>query len=146
MKSQKMNFSKKDLSNDIKIIKHYIKDLSFENLQDINNQIQLNDEVKITDNIKAIYQSYNNDNFSILLKYSCDCNDFQHDKKNFILEIDYFGLFKIINRDSYSQEILTSNGCAILYPFIKSIIENTIEKGGLFKISLKNLEFNLTKD
>jgi len=139
-----MNPSKKDLSNDIKPIKHYIKDLSFENLQDINNQTQLNNEAKITDNIKAIYQSYNNDSFSILLKYSCDCNDFQHDKKIFILEIDYFGLFKIINRDSYSQDMLTSNGCLILYPFLRSIIEDIIEKGGPFKISLKNLEFNLT--
>jgi len=141
-----MNPSKKDLSNDTKLVKHYIKDLSFENLQDINNQTQLNNEVKITDNIKAIYQSYNNDSFSILLKYSCDCNNFQYDKKFFILEIDYFGLFKIINRDSYSQDMLTRKGCVILYPLLRSIIEDIIAKGGPFEISLKNLEFNLTKD
>ena len=141
-----MNPSNKDLSNDIKLVKHYIKDLSFENLQDINNQTQLNNEVKITDNIKAIYQSYNNDSFSVLLKYSCDCNDFQNDKKIFILEIDYFGLLKIVNRDSYSQDLLTSNGCVILYPFLRSIIEDITAKGGPFKISLKNLEFNLTND
>jgi len=141
-----MNSSKKDLSNDIKLMKHYIKDLSFENLQDINNQSQLNNEVKIKDNINAIYQSYNNDNFSVHLKYSCDCNDLQYDKKIFILEIDYFGLFEIINRDSYHQNILTRNGCVMLYPFLKSIIEDIIEKGGPLKISLKNLEFNLTND
>jgi len=141
-----MNPYKKDLSNDIKLVKHYIKDLSFENLEDINNQTQLNNEVKITDNIRAIYQSYNNDNFSVLVKFSCDCNDFQNDKKIFILEIDYFGLFKIINKDSYSQDMLTSNGCVILYPFLRSIIEDIIAKGGPFKISLKNLEFNLTND
>ena len=113
-------------------------------MQDINNQTQLNNEVKITDNIKAIYQSYNNDSFSVLLKYNCDCNNSQNDKKIFILEIDYFGLLKIINRDSYSQDLLTSNGCVILYPFLRSIIEDIIAKGGPFKISLKNLEFNLT--
>ena len=141
-----MNPYKKDLSNDIKLVKHYIKDLSFENLEDINNQTQLNNEVKITDNIRAIYQSYNNDNFSVLVKFSCDCNDFQNDKKIFILEIDYFGLFKIISKDSYSQDMLTSNGCVILYPFLRSIIEDIIAKGGPFKISLKNLEFNLTND
>jgi protein-export chaperone SecB len=141
-----MNPSKKDLSNDIKLVKHYIKDLSFENLQHTKNLTQLNNEVKITDNIKAIYQSYNNDNFSVLLRYSCDCNDFQNDKKIFILEIDYFGLFKIINRDSYSQDMLTSNGCVILYPFLRSIIEDIIAKGGPFKVSLKNLKLNLTND
>ena len=33
-----MSIKLQELSNDITIVKHYIKDLSFENLCDINNQ------------------------------------------------------------------------------------------------------------
>ena len=61
-----------NFTKNTKIIKHYIKDLSFENLQDVNSQNFRKDDVKFSDNINAIFQTYNEKNFSVLLKYNCD--------------------------------------------------------------------------
>ena len=69
-----MSNLRQSLDIEAKIIKHYIKDLSFENLQDINNQIFKEDEIKFSDNISAIFQTYNEKNFSVLLKFTCDCS------------------------------------------------------------------------
>ena len=127
-----------NLSSKITMIKHYIKDLSFENLQDINKQNIKEDEVSFSDNINAIFYPYNNDNFGILLKYNCDCILKQKQRRSFILEIDYFGLFKINKMEKYNKDDLTRDGCTLLYPLLKNIIEYISHHGAPLKISLKD--------
>ena len=141
-----MSNFKQSLDIEAKIIKHYIKDLSFENLQDINNQNFKQDELKFTDNITAIFQTYNEKNFSVLLKFICDCSLIKNNKKCFILEIDYLGLFEVNKRENYGQDELTKRGCILLYPILKPIVEDITKKGTLFSISLNNLDFNLIKN
>jgi preprotein translocase subunit SecB len=134
------------LTKNTKIIKHYIKDLSFENLRDINSQNFRKDDVKISDNINAIFQTYNEKNFSVLLKYTCDCTLIKKKEKVFILEIDYFGLFEINNREDYTQDILTEGGITLLYPKLKPIVEYISQNGTLVSVSLNDLDFNLIKN
>ena len=141
-----MSNFKQSLDIEAKIIKHYIKDLSFENLQDINNQNFKQNELKFTDNITAIFQTYNEKNFSVLLKFICDCSLIKNNEKCFILEIDYLGLFEVNKRENYSQDELTKRGCILLYPILKPIVEDITKKGTLFSISLNNLDFNLIKN
>ena len=141
-----MSNFKQSLDIEAKIIKHYIKDLSFENLQDINNQNFKQDELKFTDNITAIFQTYNEKNFSVLLKFICDCSLIKNNEKCFILEIDYLGLFEVNKRENYSQDELTKRGCILLYPILKPIVEDITKRGTLFSISLNNLDFNLIKN
>ena len=129
-----------------KIIKHYIKDLSFENLQDLNNQNFKENELKFSDNISAIFHTYNEKSFSVLLKFTCDCSLVKNNEKCFILEIDYLGLFEVNKRENYSQDELTKRGCILLYPILKPIVEDITKKGTLFSISLNNLDFNLIKN
>ena len=141
-----MSNFKQSLDIEAKIIKHYIKDLSFENLQDLNNQNFKEDELKFSDNISAIFQTYNEKSFSVLLKFICDCTLIKNNEKCFILEIDYFGLFEVDKRENYSQDELTKRGCILLYPILKPIVEDITKKGTLFSISLDNLDFNLIKN
>ena len=141
-----MSNLRQSLDIEAKIIKHYIKDLSFENLQDLNSQNFKEDELKLSDNISAIFQTYNEKNFSVLLKFICDCSLIKNNEKCFILEIDYFGLFEVNKRENYSQDELTKRGCVLLYPILKSIVEDITKKGTLFSISLNNLDFNLIKN
>ena len=141
-----MSNFKQSLDIEAKIIKHYTKDLSFENVQDINNQNFKQDELKFTDNITAIFQTYNEKNFSVLLKFICDCSLIKNNEKCFILEIDYLGLFEVNKRENYSQDELTKRGCILLYPILKTIVEDITKKGTLFSISLNNLDFNLIKN
>ena len=141
-----MSNLRQSLDIEAKIIKHYIKDLSFENLQDLNNQNFKEDELKFSDNISAIFQTYNEKSFSVLLKFICDCTLIKNNEKCFILEIDYFGLFEVDKRENYSQDELTKRGCILLYPILKTIVEDITKKGTLFSISLNNLDFNLIKN
>ena len=141
-----MSNLRQSLDIEAKIIKHYIKDLSFENLQDLNNQNFKEDELKFSDNISAIFQTYNEKNFSVLLKFICDCTLIKNNEKCFILEIDYFGLFEVDKRENYSQDELTKRGCILLYPILKPIVEDITKKGTLFSISLNNLDFSLIKN
>jgi preprotein translocase subunit SecB len=141
-----MSNLRQSLDIEAKIIKHYIKDLSFENLQDLNNQNFKEDELKFSDNISAIFQTYNEKNFSVLLRFICDCSLIKNNEKCFILEIDYLGLFEVNKRENYSQDELTKRGCILLYPILKTIVEDITKKGTLFSISLNNLDFNLIKN
>ena len=141
-----MSNLRQSLDIEAKIIKHYIKDLSFENLQDLNNQNFKEDELKFSDNISAIFQTYNEKSFSVLLKFICDCTLIKNNEKCFILEVDYFGLFEVDKRENYSQDELTKRGCILLYPILKPIVEDITKKGALFSISLNNLDFSLIKN
>ena len=142
-----MSNLKQDLTKkNTKIIKHYIKDLSFENLQDLNNQNFKEDELKFYNNISAIFQTYNENNFSVILKFICDCTLIKNNKKFFILEIDYFGLFEVNKRENYNQDELTKRGCILLYPILKAVVKDITKKGTLFTVSLNDLDFNLIKN
>ena len=140
-----MSIKLQDLSSDTTIVKHYIKDLSFENLCDLNNQDFKKDEVKISDNIRVVFQAYNDNNFSVLFKYSCDCIFVANEKRVFILELDYFGLFKINNMSNYSNDDLAKVGCFILYPILKPIVEYIAQNGAPINIKLTEPDLNLIK-
>ena len=140
-----MNNKHQNLSSDIAIIKHYIKDLSFENLRDVNKQNFKKDDVKISDDINVIFNSYNDDNFSVLLKYSCNCISTKDNKEIFILEIDYFGLFKIKNIANYSHDNLAKEGFIVLYPNLKSVVEYVTQRGAPINILMKEPDFNIIK-
>src|SRR6056300_100241 len=131
-----MSNLRQNSTKNTKIIKHYIKDLSFENLKDVNRQNFRKDDVAFSDNITAIFQTYNEKNFSVLLKYTCDCTLIKKKEKVFILEIDYFGLFEINNREDYTHDILTEGGITLLYPKLKPIVEYISQNGTLVSVSL----------
>ena len=140
-----MSIKLQELSSDTTIVKHYIKDLSFENLCDIDKQDLKKDEVKISDNINVVFQAYNDDNFSVLFKYSCDCSLVENEKSVFVLELDYFGLFKKSNMSNYSNDNLAKAGCIILYPILKPIVEYIAQNGAPINITLTEPDFNLIK-
>ena len=131
---------------DIKLIKHYIRDLSFENPQSLNdNNAENNKNNDISENMNFIHEIFENNFFGIAIKYSCECSSTKIGKKLFVLELDYFGLFKLINNKSYNQEELTKKGVKLIFPFVKSIVEDISNKGGSVLISLKDIDFEIVK-
>ena len=141
-----MSDFREELAKETKIIKHYIKDLSFENLQDVNNQNFNKDDVEFSDSINAILQTYNKKKFSVLLKYTCDCKLIKKKDKVFILEIDYFGLFEINKIEDYTQDVLTKSGVTMLFPKLKPLVEYISQNGAPLGITLNDLNFNLIKN
>ena len=140
----KVNENKKP---SVKIIKHYIKDLSFENPQSINeNNLENNNNNNLSQNMSFIHSSYENNFFSVVIKFACECSSKQNGNKLFILELDYFGFFKIIDSKTYSQTALTKKGARLILPFVKSIIKDITNKGGSTPISIEKVDFDLIKD
>lgn len=131
----------------IKIIKNFVKDLSFENPQNINenNSINNNDN-DIYVKMNVTFQSYNNNCFSLILRNTIDCSSKSNKKKLFNLELDYFGFFKILEKSNHDQTLLTKKGLELLFPFVKEIVEHITLNGGSVPILLNEIDFELTKD
>ncbi len=135
----------KNATPSIKLIKNYIKDLSFENPQSINeNNYENNNNNDISANIGFIYEPFKNNFFSVIMKYSCECSS-TNGKKLFVLELDYFGFFKILGDTHISQSELTKAGAKLILPFVKSIIEDITKNGGSITISIEDIDFDLIK-
>ena len=131
----------------IKIIKHYIKDLSFENPQSVNeNNLDNNNNNNLSQNMSFIYSSYENNFFSVVAKFACECSSKQNGNKLFVLELDYFGFFKIIDDNTHSQTELTKKGVKLILPFVKSVIKDVTNKGGSTPISIEKVDLDLIKD
>lgn len=136
-----------DKDNSIKIIKKFIKDLSFENPQNINENNSINNnnnDIKV--NMDVIFKPYNNNFFSLILKCSLDCSSKENKKKLFNLELDYFGFFEDLKTNNHDQKLLTEKGIKLLFPFVREIIEDITQKGGSVPISLEEIQLNLSKD
>jgi preprotein translocase subunit SecB len=134
-------------NNSIKIIKNFIQDLSFENPQNINENNSVNNNNNDIDvNMNVVYKPYNNNFFSLNLKYTLDCSSKKNKKKLFFLELDYFGFFEILETNNHNQKLLTEKGIKLLFPFVKEIIEDITRKGGSVPILLNEVNFNLKKD
>ena len=131
---------------DIEVIKHYIKDLSFENPQSLTeNNLENSKNCNISQNMSFIHTPFKNDFFSIIVKYSCDCSSKKTGNKLLVLELDYFGFFKIVNK-SFNKASLTKAGAKLILPYVKSIIEDITNRGGSIKIILKDVDLDLIKN
>ncbi len=142
-----MNNLNLNKDNSIKLLKNFIKDLSFENPQNINeNNVFNNSNSNLNINMNVFYTPYNNNLFSLLLRYTFDCSSKENKKNLFNLELDYFGFFEILKQKNYDQEEFTKSGIKMLFPFIKEIVEDITRKGGSIPISLNEVDFNLIKN
>ena len=141
-----MNNVNVNKNDSIKIIKNFIQDLSFENPQNINENNSVNNNNNdINVNMNVVYKPYNNNFFSLNLKYTIDCSSKKNKRKLFNLELDYFGFFEILETKLHNQKLLTEKGIELLFPFAKEIIEDITRKGGSVPILLNDVKFNLKK-
>ncbi len=142
-----MNNVNVNKDDSIKIIKNFIKDLSFENPQNINeNNSDHNNNNNMEISMNVIFKPYKNNFFSLNLKYFLDCSSKKNMKKLFNLELDYFGFFEISEKANDNQKSLTEKGVKLLFPFAKEIIEDITQKGGSVPILLNEIDFELRKD
>ena len=130
----------------IKLIKSFIQDLSFENPQNINENIPVNNNNSNIDiNMNIIFKPYENNLFSLNIKYNLECSFKQNKMKLCNLELDYFGFFEILDKKNHDQNLLTEAGTRLLFPFVKEIIEDLTRKGGSVPILLNEVDFDLRK-
>ena len=133
--------------DNIKLLKNFIKDLSFENPQKIdeNNVSHINNN-DLNIDMNVFYKPYNNNFFSLLLRYNFSCFSKENNKILFNLELDYFGFFEILKQKNYNQEELIKIAINILFPFVKEIVEDMTRKGGSMPLTLNEVDYNLIKN
>ena len=130
----------------IKLLKNFIQDLSFENPQNVNENNSVNNNNNdINISMDVTFKPYNNNFFSLILRYTLDCSSKKSKKKLFNLELDYFGFFEILEKNNNDQKLLTEKGIKLLFPYCKEIIEDITRKGGSIPILLKEIDFKLEK-
>tara|TARA_B100000161_G_C33221521_1_gene268714 strand:- start:11 stop:439 length:429 start_codon:yes stop_codon:yes gene_type:complete len=142
-----MNNVNENKKIDVKLIKHFIKDLSFENPQSINElNANYNNNNNIEDSMNVFHENYENRHFSLVLKYYLVCTSKKNHKKLCHLELEYFGFFKILNEKEVDQKTLAENALNLLFPFVKEIIMNISQWGGSVPITLNNVDLSLIKN
>jgi len=138
-----MNKVNEFLRPQLNILNQYIKDLSYENPQSINQIQSDNITSDVSLDMNAFYQSFDKDCFGITLKIIC-YSIFEKNKL-FHLELDYFGFFKILNNINFEEDLLTNEAARLIFPFARSIVANLTQNGGSLPILLDNVDFNLIK-
>jgi preprotein translocase subunit SecB len=138
-----MTKSNEFLRPQLNILNQYIKDLSYENPQSINQILSNNITSDVSLDMNAFYQSFDNDCFGITLKIVC--HSIFDKNKLFYLELDYFGFFKLLNNINFEEDILTNEAVRLIFPFARSIVANLTQNGGSIPILLENVDFNLIK-
>ena len=129
----------------LKIIKHYIKDLSFENPQSVlakKSEIR-NSSVEV--DLNLLYNSYDDQFFGVTLRYNCKSSIKTKKSNLFLLEIDYLGIFSVNNKNQFKEDVLTKEGARLIFPFARSIIANISQNGGGMPIMLDNISFDLER-
>ena len=141
-----MNNVNVNKTDTVKLIKSFIKDLSFENPQNINEHNSINNNNNnININTNVLFKPYKNNFFSLNVIYNLDCSSKQIKKKLFNLELEYFGFFEILENKNLDKKFLTESGIKLLFPYIKEIIEYITQKGGSMPILLNEIDFDLKK-
>ncbi|GMO64938.1 MAG: protein-export chaperone SecB [Rickettsiales bacterium] len=119
----------------------YIKDLSFENPQSpsIYTMKGFNPEIKI--NIDINVANLQDSLFEVSINISCDA--IYKEKKVFILELVYAGIFNIQNVDDDNElrEILFVYCPSILFPFARQIVANTTQNASFPPLLLDAINF-----
>ena len=134
-----MNNVNENKSPQIKILKQYIKDLSFESFKKPGDKNLSLSEPKVSVEMKAVYEPYEDDFYGVTVTYNVK------GEESFYLELDYYGFFKIENIKDYTQDILTTEAIKFIFPFARAIIAQVTQNGGILPILLENVSFNLIK-
>ena len=127
-------------SPNLKILTHYIKDLSFENFYAQNNNFQ-NVNPKVNIDLKINKKKLTEDKFEVSLIFFITATT--QDEQIFLLEISYGGLFELKNLDKTKDKKIFYIECPkILYPFIRRIIYDLVRDGGFPAINLQHVDFD----
>ncbi|MDA9248777.1 protein-export chaperone SecB [Amylibacter sp.] len=123
----------------MKCLHQYIRDLSFEN---IAAQKNLGDssspEINVQVNLDA--RKGDSDNYEVILKLTVNADS--NEKKVFLLEIDYAGVFHVENVPKEQLHPFLMIECPrMLFPFVRQIVRNTTADGGYPPLNVDPIDF-----
>lgn len=118
----------------------YVKDLSFENPSAPNSLMALEEKPNINVNIDLNAQKLRDDLFEVAIKISASA--VVKDKKLFVTELEYAGLFTITGVPDDRIEPLLFVDCPfVLFPYARRIISDVTRDGGFPPLLLEPIDF-----
>ena len=123
----------------MKCLNQYIRDLSFENIaaqKNLGNTAS--PEINVQVNLDA--RKGDNNNYEVILKLTVNAD--AEDKKVFLLEIDYAGVFQVENvPDEQLHPFLMIECPRMLFPFLRRIVSDVTRDGGFPPLNLETIDF-----
>lgn len=123
----------------MKCLNQYIRDLSFENIaaqKNLGNTAS--PEINVQVNLDA--RKGDNNNYEVILKLTINAD--AEDKKVFLLEIDYAGVFHVENVPEEQLHPFLMIECPrMLFPFVRQIVRNTTADGGYPPLNVDPIDF-----
>lgn len=119
----------------------YVKDLSFENVGFVNGVTSVNEQPQIDVQLKVNVEKGKHSNvYNVGLLTNIQAK--MKDSTLFILELNYVGEFVVDGFPAEMMEPLLYIECPrLLFPFIRSIIANTVSDGGFPPLYLVPVNF-----
>lgn len=120
----------------------YIKDLSFENPQapEIYTKKDLKPKISVAIDINSRKLQEELYEVELIINASADCDD---NKKMFVIELTYAGIFNIKNIDNEEilKEILFIYCPSLLFPYARRIISDTTRDASMPPLMLDTINF-----
>ncbi|MEM7423433.1 MAG: protein-export chaperone SecB [Pseudomonadota bacterium] len=124
---------------DIKILAHFVRDLSFENVaaQEGSNP-QGQPEINVTVNLDA--QGGTENRYQVTMKVNAVAKT--ADATRFVVELDYVGIFAITNvRQEHVHPILFIECPRQILPYARRVVSDVTRDGGYPPLMLDNVDF-----
>ncbi len=140
VKTTKNKPSNQENKPSVRLVKQYIKDLSFENMA--TDQVAENKKpsVDIDLNIDIKTEQHSDDNYETCLSVTAKA----HTEKDtvFIIELSYSGIFKLQNlpEDAYDV-VLNIDAPNLLFPFLRRILSDVTRDANLPPLMLDPINF-----
>lgn len=121
------------------VLAQYIKDLSFEN-PNAPSSFTSGEQSNLNMHFDLGADQVGDDAYEVNLNFVIEA--LEKDKKAFVLEIKYAGLFRIneTNKDLLEQ-ILLIQCPTILFPYVRQIIADTSSRGGYPPVNVNPIDF-----
>jgi preprotein translocase subunit SecB len=124
----------------IAINAQYIKDLSFENPNPIENLVNQEEGSSSTVNIEVSGQHLTEHSFEVSLKIKASVARAQ--KPVYLIELDYAGVFTFSGfPDDVTRLILFVECPRLLFPFVRALIARVTQESGFPPLFLKPVDF-----
>ncbi|MDQ2090313.1 protein-export chaperone SecB [Marimonas arenosa] len=127
----------------LNVINQFVRDLSFENiLAQKGGQGEVQPDIQVQVNLDAKKREAENQ-YEVSIKLNIENRDKTNtDKKIFLMEIDYAGLFFIAGVPEEQMHPFLLIECPrLLFPFLRRIVSDISRDGGFPPLNLDNIDF-----
>ena len=124
----------------VKILAHFVRDLSFENVGAIEGtKAEGVPEISVQVNLDG--QSIGEDRYQVNMKLSAKAVTGEHTR--FLAELDYTGIFSIANvPEAHIHPMMFIECPRLLLPFARRVVADVTRDGGYPALMLDNIDFS----